>query len=76
MLNLNERGIEILIKKTKNKKVNMFWNNYDFIIWEKNLNGMYNKNGMYKNNSWGISRRIQVSSDGIWSLPIKYVKYL
>lgn len=76
MLNLNERGIEILIKKTKNKKIEMFWNNYDFIIWEKNLNGMYNKNGMYKNNNWGISRRIQVSSDGTWSLPIKYVKYL
>lgn len=76
MLNLNERGIEILIKKTKNKKIDMFWNNYDFIIWEKNLNGIYNKNGMYRNNNWGISRRIQVSSEGIWSLPIKYVKYL
>jgi hypothetical protein len=75
MLNLNERGLEILMKRSKSSSIDMFWNNYDFIIWEKNSKGIYNKNGMFRNDSWGMSRRIVVSSDGIWVLPIKYVKH-
>jgi len=75
MLNLNERGLQVLIKKSKSKTLEMFWNNYDFIIWEKNLNGFYNKDGMFRNNSWGTFKRIKVSSNGMWILPKKYVKH-
>lgn len=74
MLHLNERGIDVLIKKGKSNKIDMFWNNYDLFIWEKNLNGFYNKNGMFRNNSWGIFKQIKISSKGTWDLPIKYVK--
>jgi len=52
-----------------------FWQNYNLFIWKKNPNGFTNKNGMFRNNSWGIAEIISVNDNGIWDLPKKYVKY-
>jgi hypothetical protein len=75
MLNLNLQGVEIFIKKSQSEKLNSFWENYDLLIWNKNTNGYTSKNGMFRMNSWGTAERIVVNEDGVWKLPIKYVKY-
>ena len=71
MLNLTERGVDILIKRCNN----FYWNNYDLIAWEKNSSGYFNLKGIYRNNSWGIANEFSVNSKGAWTLPLKYVKY-
>jgi hypothetical protein len=58
MLNLTELGVEVFIKKAKN--VTPFWDNYDLVIWKKDINGFTNVKGMFK---------------GIWKLPTKHVKH-
>jgi hypothetical protein len=75
MLNLNLQGVEIFIKKSQSEKINSFWENYDLLIWNKNTNGYTSKNGMFRMNSWGTAERITVNENGVWKLPIKYVKY-
>ena len=51
MLNLTELGVEVFIKKAKN--VTPFWDNYDLVIWKKDINGFTNVKGMFKENAWG-----------------------
>ncbi len=75
MLNLNLQGVEIFIKKSQSEKLQTFWENYDLLIWNKNINGYTSKNGMFRKNSWGTAERIAVNENGLWKLPIKYVKY-
>lgn len=72
MLNLTELGVEVFIKKAKN--IVPYWDNYDLIIWKKDINGFTNVNGMFKN-TWGIAEKISVNNNGIWKLPKKYVKH-
>ena len=75
MLHLYENGVEILRKKICNKNIDAYWDNYDFIIWEKNQGGYSDTKGVFRNNNWGIAKTIYVSPNGTWILPLKYVKY-
>ena len=72
MLNLTELGVEVFIKKAKN--IVPYWDNYDLIIWKKDINGFTNVKGVFRN-TWGIAERISVDNNGIWKLPLKYVKH-
>ena len=73
MLNLTELGVEVFIKKAKS--ITPFWDNYDLVIWKKDINGFTNVKGMFKENTWGTAERISVDSNGIWKLPKKHVKH-
>jgi hypothetical protein len=74
MLVLYEKGIEILKNKISNKE-EIFWENYNLVIWKKNESGYFKTDGCYRNNSWGIKKIIYVNSNQTWSLPVRYVKY-
>jgi hypothetical protein len=76
MLHLYENGVEILRKKLNNKKLESYWENYNFIVWKKDQGGFSNTKGVYRNNSWGIADEFSVTTRGTWILPLKYVKYL
>lgn len=75
MLNLNIYGVDLFIKKTQLNDFKTFWDNYDLIIWQKNLGGYTSPNGMYYSNTWGVAKRISTNENGIWRVPVKYVKY-
>lgn len=75
MLHLYENGVEILRKKLNNKKLDSYWNNYNFIVWKKDQGGFSNTKGVYRNNSWGVVDEFSVTTKGTWELPIKYVRY-
>lgn len=75
MLHLYENGVEILRKRIYSKDIDTYWENYDFIIWKKNIGGYSNTDGVFRNNSWGIANTISINDKGTWSLPLKYVKY-
>ncbi len=75
MLNLTLKGVDIFIKKSQTNKQETYWNNYDLIIWHKNSDGFFNKQGIFRKDQWGIAETISVDNDGIWKLPTKYVRY-
>lgn len=75
MLTLNEKGVNVIIKRINNKGLKSFWINYDLIIWEKNISGYFLQNGLFMNNIWGTSIKFKINNDGLWRLPKQYVKY-
>lgn len=75
MLHLNSVGVDLFINKSVSKRLESFWDNYDLIIWHKDAGGFSNTRGMYRKDAWGITEKISVNKDGIWILPVKYVKY-
>jgi hypothetical protein len=75
MLNLTHRGVEVFMARYKNNGQDSFWNNYDLVIWQKDSKGFTSTKGMFRKDAWGISENVSVSSEGIWKLPKKYVKY-
>jgi hypothetical protein len=75
MLTLNEKGIDVIINKINNKGLKSFWNNYDLVVWEKNISGYFFVNGMFMDDTWGTSVKFKINKDGLWRLPKKYVKY-
>jgi len=75
MLYLYENGVEVLRKKLNNKKLESYWENYNFIVWKKDQGGFSNTKGVFRNNNWGIADEFPVSQKGTWILPLKYVKY-
>ena len=75
VLHLNHKGVDILIKKFNTNNKNAYWDNYDLILWNKNVGGYTNKKGLFRNNSWGIAEKVSVNNSGVWVLPKKYVKY-
>ncbi len=75
MLHLYENGVEILRRKICNKNIDTYWDNYNLIIWKKDIGGYSNTNGVFRNNNWGIANSIPVDENGTWILPLKYVRY-
>lgn len=74
MLNLTELGVEVFMKKSKSKNLDLFWNNYSLVIWKKNNSGFTNKKGLFRKNEWGIAEEFAITNDGLWKLPTQYVK--
>jgi hypothetical protein len=75
MLNLTELGVEVFRKRFNSLKQDSFWNNYNLIIWKQNPGGYSSVNGMFRNDSWGLTDTISVNDKGVWVLSKKYVKY-
>lgn len=75
MLHLNTKGVEVFISLYKNNNRESFWDNYDLVLWDKNPNGFNHIKGLFRKDSWGISNRFQVNNEGVWILPVKYVKH-
>lgn len=75
LLHLTEKGVEIFIKRSRTKLQESFWNNYDLVIWKKDIGGYTDVKGMYREDAWGKAEKISVSREGIWKLPKRYVKY-
>jgi len=76
MLNLTLKGVEVFIEKFKSKNEEPFWNNYDLVIWKKDIGGYTSIKGLFRKDQWGTAETISVDDKGIWKLPIKYVKHL
>jgi hypothetical protein len=75
MIYLYESGVDVLKKRASSNNLEIRWDNYDVILWQKNSSGFFNVNGEYRKNNWGISSKFAVNKDGVWILPAKYVKY-
>ena len=75
MLNLTLKGVEVFIERFKSKNEEFFWNNYDLVIWKKDIGGYTSVKGLFRKDEWGTAETISVDDKGIWKLPIKYVKH-
>ena len=75
MLHLTLKGVEVFIDKFEKDNQKSFWNNYDLVIWKKDVGGYTDTKGMYLKDAWGKAEKISVNNEGVWKLPKRYVKY-
>jgi hypothetical protein len=75
VLHLNEKGADLLKMRASTSSLDIFWDNYDLVLWKKNNNGFTDKKGMFRKGTWGIATRLRMTQYGTWVLNKKYVKY-
>jgi hypothetical protein len=63
MLDLDQA--ESFVKNTPN----VWWENYDIIIWQSTNSGWSKTNGKFHNNQWGTAKRVVVNNNGLWKVP-------
>lgn len=63
MLNLHQA------EKFVNATPNVWWENYDIVIWTPTYTGWSKKNGKFHNGQWGIAKRVAVNTSGLWKVP-------
>ena len=68
---LNYEQAHVFVEK--NKKIGFYWNGWDMVKWTPGPNGFMQKNGEFRNGTWGFSVRIPVTEDGTWRVLEKYV---
>lgn len=74
-INITEHQVEEFIIKFKTQNQEAYWDGYSLIIWRKTPLGFFDKDGMFRNNHWGIAKSISVNNQGLWEIPKKYVNY-
>jgi hypothetical protein len=50
------------------------WDGWDITTWRKDAAGYYDVRGEFKSGSWGITFRYPLRSDGMWRIPVNYVR--
>jgi hypothetical protein len=75
MLNLTLKGVEVFMERSRTKSQESFWENYDLLIWKQSAGGFTDVKGMFRKDKWGVAERISVNENGIWKLPVKYVRH-
>lgn len=63
ILNLDQA--ELFVKAN----TNVWWENYDIIIWRENPGAWSKKNGLMRDGKWGFSKKINISDEGTWRIP-------
>jgi hypothetical protein len=75
VLNLTLKGVEVFMERSRTKSQESFWENYDLLIWKQSAGGFTDVKGMFRKDQWGVTERIPVNENGIWKLPVKYVRH-
>lgn len=75
MLHLNEEGVEVLKLRYENNYRELYWDNYDVVLWNKNPNGFNSIKGLFRKDSWGLAQKISINNNGMWEFPRSYVKH-
>ena len=57
----------------KNKHLGFFWDGWTIVKWTNNDNGFMQKNGMFRNGSWGHAMNIPMTEQGTWNVLERYV---
>jgi len=63
------------MERSRTKSQESFWENYDLLIWKQSAGGFTDVKGMFRKDKWGVAERISVNENGIWKLPVKYVRH-
>lgn len=51
-----------------NTRKGYFWDGWDIVRWIPNENGYTMKNGVFRNEKWGIEFRSKVTQQGTWKV--------
>jgi len=70
---VNVDGVEQFVTEQTRKGNDVSWDGWTLLFFKANPNGFNDKNGAYRNGRWGVQARVDVDTDGLWKIPVKYV---
>lgn len=50
------------------------WENYDIVFYRPAPQGVYSKDGAFRNGQWGFENRVPVSERGTWEIDYRNVR--
>ena len=68
---LNYKQAHQYVDNNNGNGKDVFWDGWDIVIFDKKPGAIMVKNGMFRNGAWGTTRRVKVTDNGTWRLPVK-----
>lgn len=56
------------------KNNNLYWDGWSIVSFKRDPNGMFKKNGIYRDGYWCIHEVFKVKDNGTWEIPDRYVR--
>lgn len=70
----NPKDAEKFVAKQNALGNDVRWDNYDMVFFREAPQGVYSKDGAFRNGSWGFENRVPVSDDGTWGVDYRNVR--
>lgn len=74
MLINSVKQAEKLVATEKRLGTDVRWDNYDVVFFREAENGMYSKQGAFRNGKWGFENRFKLNDDGVWDIDIRNLR--
>jgi len=65
---------EKLVASEKRKGNDVRWDGWDIVFFRAAENGMYSKQGAFRNGKWGFENRFSVNESGEWNIDGRNVR--
>lgn len=74
MLTLGIKKVERFVKEQQALGNDVRWDGYDLVFFRPSEQGIYSKNGAFRDGQWGFDNRVSVNSKGLWEIDWRNVK--
>lgn len=71
----NLRDAEKFVVKQKSLDNDIRWDNYDLVFFRPAPQGVYSKDGAFRNGQWGFENRVPVTDAGTWEIDHRNVRW-
>ena len=68
------READKFVSRQKSLGNDIRWDNYDIVFHRPSEQGIYSKDGAFRNGVWGFENRVAVADDGTWSVDYRNVR--
>lgn len=74
MLPLGIKKVEKFVQQQQALGNDVRWDGYDLVFFKPSPNGIFSKDGAFRNGVWGYENRVVVNEDGIWEVDFRSVR--
>jgi len=74
MLTLGIKKSDKFVKQQQALGNDVRWDGYDMVFFRPAEQGVYSKDGAFRNGQWGFENRVSVNDKGVWEVDFRNVK--
>lgn len=74
MLTLGIKKADKFVIEQKQLGNDVRWDGYTMVFFRPASNGIYSKDGAFRNGEWGFDNRIEVNEKGLWEIDWRNVR--
>lgn len=74
MLNLDIKAAHKIVREQRAAGNDVEWQGWDIVFYRPAEHAMHSVNGVWRNNQWAFANRVEVNSEGMWSIDPRNIK--